>query len=126
VARFGDKLRFSKEIEDGALDRPVPTMILQPLIENSIKHGLANKIEGGAILLTGSVRESDGAPRLFLSIEDDGVGMDETRLATLLEQAGIGVSNVNERLQVLFGSGYRLDVSSRPGAGTRTEIEFPV
>jgi two-component system LytT family sensor kinase len=126
VARFGDKLRFSKEIEDGALDRPVPTMILQPLIENSIKHGLANKIEGGAILLTGSVRESDGAPRLFLSIEDDGVGMDETRLATLLEQAGIGVSNVNERLQVLFGSAYRLDVSSRPGAGTRTEIEFPV
>jgi sensor histidine kinase YesM len=63
--------------------------------------------------------------RLVLAVEDDGVGIDEARLGTILQQAGIGVSNVNERLQVLFGGSYRLEIASRPGVGTRTEIEFP-
>ncbi len=125
IARFGDKLRFSEQIDEEAMDRLVPTMILQPLIENSIKHGLAGKVDGGTIRLTGRLRDDDGQRRLVLVVEDDGAGIEEERLATILEQAGIGVSNVNERLQVLFGSAYRLEVFSRPGAGTRTEIEIP-
>jgi two-component system, LytTR family, sensor kinase len=125
MARFGDKLRFSKEIDEAALDRMVPTMILQPLIENSIKHGLAGKLEGGTIRLIGSTRDDGETRRLLLAVEDDGVGIDEARLATILQQAGIGVSNVNERLQVLFGGSYRLEIASRPGVGTRTEIEIP-
>ncbi len=125
ITRFGDKLRFSKEIDEDALDRMVPTMILQPLIENSIKHGLAGKLEGGTVRLTGSTRDDGETHRLLLAVEDDGVGIDEARLATILQQAGIGVSNVNERLQVLFGGSYRLEIASRPGVGTRTEIEIP-
>jgi two-component system LytT family sensor kinase len=125
IARFGDKLRFSKQIDEAAMDRLVPTMILQPLIENSIKHGLAGKVDGGSIRLSGRIRDDDDQKRLQLVVEDDGVGIEEERLATILEQAGIGVSNVNERLQVLFGSSYRLEVFSKPGAGTRTEIEIP-
>jgi two-component system LytT family sensor kinase len=125
IARFGDKLRFSKEIDESALDCQVPTMILQPLIENSIKHGLAAKLEGGTVRLTGATRNDGDERRLVLAVEDDGVGIDEARLGTILQQAGIGVSNVNERLQVLFGGSYRLEIASRPGVGTRTEIEFP-
>jgi two-component system LytT family sensor kinase len=125
IARFGDKLRFSKEIDESAMDCQVPTMILQPLIENSIKHGLAAKLEGGTIRLTGTTRIDGEERRLLLAVEDDGVGIDEARLGTILQQAGIGVSNVNERLQVLFGGSYRLEIASRPGVGTRTEIEFP-
>jgi two-component system LytT family sensor kinase len=125
IARFGDKLRFSKEIDESALDCQVPTMILQPLIENSIKHGLAAKLEGGTVRLTGVTRNEGDERRLVLAVEDDGVGIDEARLGTILQQAGIGVSNVNERLQVLFGGSYRLEIASRPGVGTRTEIEFP-
>jgi two-component system LytT family sensor kinase len=125
IARFGDKLRFSKEIDESALDCQVPTMILQPLIENSIKHGLAAKLEGGTVRLTGATRNEGEERRLVLAVEDDGVGIDEARLGTILQQAGIGVSNVNERLQVLFGGSYRLEIASRPGVGTRTEIEFP-
>ena len=62
--------------------------------------------------------------RLTLWIEDDGVGIPESKLATLREQ-GIGVSNVSERLNVLFGNGHKMNIDSQPGRGTRIEIEIP-
>jgi two-component system LytT family sensor kinase len=62
--------------------------------------------------------------KLQVVVEDDGVGIPEARLATLFEQ-GIGVSNVNERLKVLFGQDYRMWIDSKPGEGTRTGIEIP-
>ncbi len=123
MVRFGDNLKVVKEIDSDVLDSQIPAMILQPLVENSIRHGLANKLQGGRIRLAARKAEPG---RVLLIVEDDGVGIEEAKLATLLEQAGIGVSNVNERLQVLFGDNYRLSVDSRPGQGTRTEIDIPV
>jgi len=120
LVRFGDKLRFVKEIEDDTLDRLVPSMLLQPLIENSIRHGLSSKVEGGTVRV--STRLENG--RIHLLVEDDGVGISEARLSRLFE-LGIGISNVNERLKVLFGEGYRMWVDSKPGEGTRTGIEIP-
>ena len=120
MVRFGDKLRFQKEIEPDTLDRLVPSMLLQPLIENSIRHGLSSKVDGGMIRVRS--RLVDG--RLYVTVEDDGVGIPENRLATLFEQ-GIGVSNVNERLKVLYGEDYRMWVDSRLGEGTTTQIEMP-
>lgn len=122
MVRFGDKLRFVKQVETGTLDAQIPAMLLQPLVENSVKHGLANKVEGGTITVT--ARRLEGS-RLLLTVEDNGAGIEEARLSTLLDRGGIGVRNVNERLQVLFGNGYRMAVNSRPGEGTRTEIELP-
>ncbi len=120
MVRFGEKLRFVKEIDPETLDRMVPSMLLQPLIENSIRHGLATKVDGGMIRVRSYL--ADG--RLHLVVEDDGVGIPETRLATLFEQ-GIGVSNVNERMKVLYGPDYRMWIDSKPGEGTRTGIEIP-
>ena len=120
VARFGEKLHFEKEVDAGSLDMLVPSMLLQPLVENCVKHGLSNKVEGGTIWLR--ARRVDG--RLYLVVEDDGVGIPEPKLATLLEN-GVGVNNVNERLKVLFGSDYRMWIDSHPGKGTRIEIEVP-
>lgn len=120
MVRFGDKLRFYKEIEDNALDRLVPSMILQPIVENSIKHGLANKVDGGMVRLRAWL---DGG-RLNISVEDDGMGIEQSRLDTLFQE-GIGVSNVNERLRVLFGPAYRMLIESKPGQGTQTLIEIP-
>jgi two-component system LytT family sensor kinase len=120
MVRFGEKLRFIKEIDPETLDRMVPSMLLQPLIENSIRHGLATKVDGGMIRVRSYL--ADG--RLHLVVEDDGVGIPETRLATLFEQ-GIGVSNVNERMKVLYGPDYRMWIDSKPGEGTRTGIEIP-
>ena len=120
VSRFGEKLRFEKEVDAGSLDMLVPSMLLQPLVENSVKHGLSNKIDGGTIWLR--ARRVDG--RLYLVVEDDGVGIPEPKLAKLLEN-GVGVNNVNERLKVLFGTDYRMWIDSHPGKGTRIEIEVP-
>jgi two-component system LytT family sensor kinase len=120
VVRFGDKLRFHKEVAADTLDMLVPSMLLQPLVENSIKHGLSSKVEGGAI----RIHAKRSGSRLHLVVEDDGVGIPESKVATLLEH-GIGVSNVNERLTVLFGNDYRMWIDSHPGEGTRIQIEIP-
>ncbi len=120
MVRFGDKLRFVKEIDPATLDMLVPSMLLQPLVENSIRHGLASKVDGGTI----RVRSHMAGGRLQILVEDDGVGIPEAKLATLFEH-GIGVNNVNERLKVLFGSEYRMWIDSRLGEGTSTGIELP-
>jgi two-component system LytT family sensor kinase len=120
MVRFGDKLHFTKEIDEKTLDCLVPSMILQPIIENSIKHGLAKKVDGGTVRLQTWREET----RLNILVEDDGMGIPESKLESLSEQ-GIGVSNVNERLRVLFGTDYQLTIDSRPGEGTRTLIQIP-
>jgi two-component system LytT family sensor kinase len=122
MTRFGDKLRFDKEIDERTLDLLVPSMILQPIIENSIKHGLSNKVEGGTVRLRTWLQDA----RLYISIEDDGLGIEDEKLANLFAgEGGIGVTNVNERLRVLFGRRYRMEVDSKPGEGTKTLIEIP-
>ena len=120
MVRFGDKLRFEKDISPPTVDLLVPSMLLQPLVENSIRHGLSGKLDGGMIRIRSQAEDG----RVRLTVEDDGVGIPEAKLATLLEQ-GIGISNVNERLKVLFGNDYRMYVDSRPDHGTRIEIEIP-
>jgi two-component system LytT family sensor kinase len=120
TVRFGEKLRFERDVADDTLDMLVPSMLLQPLVENSIKHGLSKKVEGGTIRIRTFRTES----RLHLLVEDDGVGIPEEKLATLLDR-GIGVTNVHERLKVLFGAEYRMWVESQPGKGARIEIEVP-
>src|SRR5262249_80305 len=82
TVRFGEKLRFERDIADDTLDMLVPSMLLQPLVENSIKHGLSKKVEGGTI----RIRTFRTENRLHLLVEDDGVGIPEEKLATLLDR----------------------------------------
>src|SRR6202790_2425751 len=120
VARFGrDNLVIHKQIDDNTLDAFVPSMLLQPIVENALKHGLAAKLGGGE--LTIRTESLDG--RLIIAIEDNGVGISKQRMAQVFED-GIGISNVHERLRVLYGADFRMDISSREGEGTRTRIEI--
>ncbi|MGA7884725.1 MAG: histidine kinase [Acidobacteriaceae bacterium] len=124
VARFGgEKLRVVKEIDPETLHVPVPSMLLQPLVENSIKHGLEPRIAGGAVTLRSRM---DGG-RLVIEVEDDGVGIAPGRPHTsgVLRGTGIGMKNVRERLQVLYGEAAAFDVTSRPGRGTKVTLAFP-
>jgi two-component system LytT family sensor kinase len=121
VARFGrDKLQIFKEIDERTLEVFVPSMLLQPIIENAIKHGIGPKLEGGEIRLR--ARQQDG--RLTIEVEDNGMGIPENRLPEVYAD-GIGISNVNERLRLLYGDDFRMDIQSRPGQGTCIRVEVP-
>ena len=121
VVRFGrDKLQIRKEIDPATLDMVVPSMILQPLVENALRHGIAPKIEGGTITL----RANRGSNRLIVEVIDDGVGMPEQR-QTEASGSGIGISNVRERLKVVYGQDFLMRFESQPGKGTAIRLEIP-
>src|SRR5467141_895937 len=126
VVRFGrDKLRVVKELETSSLDTMVPSMLLQPLVENSIKHGLASKIEGGSIYMRSRITDS----HLIIEVEDDGVGMGAANLLerpTGLGGTGIGMANVAERLKVLYGDTARMTIDSHQGKGTLVRLRLPI
>ena len=125
VVRFGrDKLRVVKELEPASLDVVVPSMLLQPLVENSIKHGLATKVEGGSIYLRSRISKS----RLIIEVEDDGVGMGAAPLQESSSWAGmgIGMANISERLHVLYGNTARMTIDSQQGKGTLIRIRLPL
>jgi two-component system LytT family sensor kinase len=123
VVRFGaDKLHVVKELDERTMDALVPSILLQPLIENSIKHGLEPRIHGGTI----TIRSRMQGQSVIVEVEDDGVGI-VSKPASALQRtgAGIGMKNVQERLEVLYGSHARFTVVSRPGRGTLVSIEIP-
>jgi two-component system LytT family sensor kinase len=123
VVRFGaDKLRVEKEIDPRTLEILVPSILLQPLIENSIKHGLEPRIHGGTVTLRSRL---DGG-RVLIEVADDGVGMGNRPASALRRTgAGIGMKNVQERLEVLYGDQAHFSVVSNPGRGTLVSIEIP-
>jgi two-component system LytT family sensor kinase len=121
VARFGrDNLEIVTELGEETLEAFVPSMLLQPIVENCLKHGLAPKIGGGKIQLRTATRDS----RLHIEIEDNGVGISEEKMPHVYVE-GIGLSNVRERLRVLYGTDFHLGIESRPGEGTVIRIDIP-
>lgn len=123
VVRFGrDKLRVFKELDPDTMDALVPSMLLQPLVENSIKHGLAPKIDGGSITLRSKLE--DGA--MIIEVEDDGVGLGHPGPSSNGQSHGIGMANVAGRMKVLFGEGARMSVMPTPAGGTLVRIRLPM
>jgi len=121
VIRFGrEKLQIVKDVDEETLDAFVPSMLLQPIVENSIKHGLAPRLEGGVIRIQTKRREG----RLSIEIEDNGLGMPASRLAEVYG-GGIGISNVHERLRLLYGDQFAMNIRSQEGEGTQISIEIP-
>jgi two-component system LytT family sensor kinase len=123
VVRFGaDKLRVEKDIDPKTLDVLVPSILLQPLIENSIKHGLEPRIHGGTV----TVRSRLQGDRVSIEVADDGVGITVRPESNLRGTGnGIGMQNVRERLEVLYGGQARFTMVSNPGRGTLVSIELP-
>jgi two-component system LytT family sensor kinase len=121
VIRFGPRLSVKKSIAPDTLDVIVPSLLLQPLVENCIKHGFARKVGPGTITIR-SKRERNVA---IIEVEDDGLGISEERLAQALS-AGIGLSNVNERLRVLYGAVGRFSLAGLPGKGACAHVEIPI
>jgi signal transduction histidine kinase len=112
--RFGDRLRVDFEVEPAADPLRIPTMTLQPLVENSLKHGIAGKLEGGRV----TVRVHRQGDRLRLEVEDDGAGFPREL------GEGTGLANLRRRLETIYGADAELRVE-RPAAGARVVVELP-
>lgn len=122
-ARFSDRLRVRYEVEDAALDCLVPDLLLQPLVENAVRHGIAPRPEGGTIVV--AARRVAG--RLELSVADDGVGLAATSGTTDAPagQRGVGLAATRERLSVLFGNRATLGLESGATGGAVARLTLP-
>lgn len=118
--RFGPSLVVDMAIDADSLDVVVPSMILQPLVENSIKHGLGRKRGEGRI----TIRSERRAGHAVVEVIDNGIGMPAEAPQPATDH-GIGLKNVNERLRVIYGANYQLKLASEPGRGTSVRIEIP-
>jgi signal transduction histidine kinase len=119
-ARFEERLRVETQVDQASLATLVPNFILQPLVENAVKHGLARKVGPGRVRI--EARTQDGV--LMLAVHDDGVGMSDATLGHIYDR-GVGLRNLRDRLERLYGPSYAPAIVSRPGHGTRVEITLP-
>lgn len=131
-ARFEERIRMQYAVDDNTLGCPVPPLILQPLVENSIRHGILPREGGGEITISAHREDQE----LHIRIEDNGVGMDQEKLSglfseppaggTVREGLGIALKNVNARLVALYGRERALQIESEPGVGTVISFSVPV
>ena len=126
--RYREKLRYELDVEDDTLGCRLPKLVLQPLVENAIYHGIKVKEHGGTIRVTSMLDEG----QLIITVEDDGRGMTDEQLAHILEpkesdegSSKIGVYNVNQRLQMYFGCRFGLKFFSEPDRGTTAMLILP-
>ncbi|HHW22636.1 MAG TPA: sensor histidine kinase [Clostridiaceae bacterium] len=129
--RFGKRLEFVKEIDESLLNGTIPRLIIQPLLENAVGHGV-EPVGGGRIKLTVSLVNK----RLNISVEDNGVGISDEDLAEfdklfkglpnrIKSSTGIGVRNVHERIKIIYGDEYGLTLEKAPAGGTLATITIP-
>ena len=125
-ARFGDRLRVSLRVAPEVLPIAVPFLVLQPLVENAVRHGLGEHAEP----VTVSIVVADEGPDASVAVEDDGAGADPDVVRAALTRAGtaghsVGLGNVDARLRQVYGDGFGLVVETAPGAGTRVAFRVP-
>jgi two-component system, LytTR family, sensor kinase len=121
VIRFGPRLTVRKDVDPRTLDLIVPSLLLQPLVENAIKHGVSRK--AGAGELTIRAAHHDGF--VTIEVEDNGHGISADRQRTAMS-SGIGLNNVRERLRVIYGADAQLELLGTPGKGARARVTIPV
>lgn len=125
-ARYGpSRLHVRLKIAPEVLSVTVPFLVLQPLVENAVRHGLAKKPGGGTV----TVIAQDHGSEALISVEDDGVGMDADRLENLRDAhrsgAHVGIGNINQRMRSVYGEEYALMVETAPGAGMKVVLRVP-
>jgi hypothetical protein len=122
-ARMGDRLHVEIDADPALHGAALPPLLLQPLVENAVKHGLEPSLEGGRVRLTVRRLPGDGRARMQVCIDDDGVGLQFPRGAA---GNGVALANLRERLRTRFGEQARFELAPRPGGGTRACLDLPV
>lgn len=128
-ARFGERINISIEIEPGCEGWPVPPLIIQPLVENAVRHGITVKEDGGSVQITVSKPNSE----LHVSVRDDGVGMNKKQREDIFRKnnleyssEGIGLKNINQRMEQIYGPQYKIVIESGMESGTIVKLKIPM
>jgi len=128
-ARFGERIKFTLDIEPGYDQWPIPPLIIQPLVENAVKHGISVKEEGGSV----SVVISKHNEELHIIVQDDGIGMDEKQSENIFRKSsinnnslGIGLKNINKRMEQIYGPQYKIVIDSTMESGTNIMLRIPM
>jgi signal transduction histidine kinase len=119
-ARFEERLRVETRIDPRCLRQLIPNLLLQPLVENAVKHGLSRKVGPGTLRIDARVDDE----MLTLIVGDDGLGMSPTVLDSVYER-GVGLRNLRARLERLYGPSHLPEITSTPGGGTRVCLRLP-
>ncbi|MBQ3824938.1 MAG: hypothetical protein II811_02250, partial [Spirochaetaceae bacterium] len=132
--RWQDKFSFEEHINPDILPYPIPRLVLQPIVENALVHGLEEKSTHGTLTIRGDFETlANGKTDIVLQVIDDGVGMSEAVLRAIKENrrealstsSGIAISNTSRRLKLLYGESYALKIASKKGEGTSVTIRLP-
>ena len=128
-ARFGERIKFTMDIEPGYDQWPIPPLIIQPLVENSVKHGISAKEEGGSVRVVISKHNE----KLHIIVQDDGIGMDKKQTKNIFRKSsltnnspGIGLQNINKRMEQIYGPQYKLVMNSKQDSGTTVKLMVPM
>ena len=117
--RFGDRLQFIIDVDPHVLDAPVPNLILQPLVENALRHGIGPKVAGGNVDVTARQEGSN----LVMTVRDNGVGLSPDKLNAF--HSGVGLSNTRSRLENLYGDRHRFEFQTPTNGGLLVTIVIP-
>jgi LytS/YehU family sensor histidine kinase len=120
--RFGDRLRIAFDVPPPLLESAVPTFVLQPFVENAVRHGITPRRTGGTV----SVAATAETGVLRLSVRDDGVGLDGNGSAPEANGNGVGIANAKATLAQIYGGRASVTVSTAPGGGTIAVVELPL
>jgi signal transduction histidine kinase len=124
--RFGDRLRVEIDVSPAVSEVPVPYLLLQPLVENAVRHGVAPHAEAGVVRVTAAPASGPAGKQVELTVADSGPGFSEPSLAALTDDGGVGLSNTRRRLETLYGDRHALEVGGAAEGGARVTVRLPV
>jgi LytS/YehU family sensor histidine kinase len=120
-ARFEERLQVEIRVPKDLQKIRVPSLILQPLVENAIKHGISKIKQGGRVEISANLEAANGEVLLVLTVFDSGIGVSQDKIS-----AGVGLNNIKHRLQNYYGNSASLLIQNVESVGTKAELKFPV
>lgn len=124
--RFGDRLRVEIEVDPDVSEVPVPYLLLQPLVENAVRHGIAPHAEAGVVRVSARPTTTQGQKGVELVVADSGSGFPKDPETLLAESEGVGLANTKRRLETLYGDAHTLELGTAAEGGARVTLQLPL
>jgi signal transduction histidine kinase len=123
--RFGERLQVEIDVDSATSEVPVPYLLLQPLVENAVRHGIAPHAEAGVVRVTVAPVPGDGGDQIELTVADSGPGFSADAPDAVADEDGVGLSNTRRRLDTLYGDRHAFEIGTAAEGGARVTIRLP-